>query len=446
MFPAVAHHRALSGFEILAPLGSGGAGQVFLARSKAGRRVAIKVLSDARERDDAFARALAREASLCVRLTHPAIVQVRAFVEDEGFAAIVFDYVEGVALARLVRLCAAVGARLPDRVAWYVVGSVLSALAHAHAQRDEHGESAPIVHRDVTPSNVLISFDGDVKLADFGIAKMLGVSPATQFGLVKGTLGCMAPEQARGEAVDERADVYAAGLLAWRLATGRAPFDATLTEVELLRAMRYPRIKPLAAIRPDLPEGVTRAVAAALAPELSDRVLRAEEFAAVVRASMDTHRGHAELAELLHLWRGVLVRSAPGVAAGTESSADCRQPTMNYEQVAAMDEEPSSDGPTVEAHALPGGEDLWKALATRQSLGLPRATLGSESAIRAPDASGASREMPPLLVPPLREVPIRSGDDLSGRRRRRRVEWTVLGLLLIGAALVVWRMLGRGHG
>jgi serine/threonine protein kinase len=456
MFPAKDHHPALQGFEILAPLGSGGAGEVFLARSKAGRRVAIKVLSDARERDEAFARALAREASLCVRLNHPAIVQVRAFVEDEGFAAIVFDYVEGVSLARLLRLCSAVGARLPDRVAWHVVERVLSALAYAHAQRDEHGEPAPIVHRDVSPSNVLISFDGDVKLADFGIAKMLGVSPATQFGLVKGTLGCMAPEQARGEPVDERADVYAAGLLAWRLGTGRTPFKDTLTEAELLRAMRYPHIKPLAALRPDLPERITRGVAAALAPERAERIARAEELAADVRESVDIDRGHAELADLLRMWRATLVRNAPGVAPSTDSSGSQKQPTMNYEQVAAMDEEPSSEGPTIEAHALPGGDELWKALAARGPLALPPvATSGSDSGIRAANAMHLVKETPSLPVPPLRDVVIsfeeeppptpRTDPSFRGNSRRRRAWLVALGLLamLFGAALA-WGIFASG--
>jgi serine/threonine protein kinase len=411
MFPAIAQHRALSGFEILEPLGSGGAGQVFLAKSKGGRRVAIKVLSDARERDEAFARALAREASLCVRLTHPAIVQVRAFVEDEGFAAIVFDYVEGIALARLLRFCSAVGARLPDRVAWHVVERVLSALAFAHAQKDEQGEPAPIVHRDVSPSNVLISFGGDVKLTDFGIAKMLGVSPATQFGLVKGTLGCMAPEQARGEAVDERADVYAAGLLAWRLGTGRAPFKASLTEVELLRAMRHPRIKPLAALRPDLPERITRAVELALAAERGERTLRAEEFAAEVRASMDTDRGHTELRDLLHRWRGALARHSPALSS-TDSSSNHKQPTMNYEQVAAMDDEPAHDGPTLETHALPGDDALWKALAMQGTLGLPpAASPASEGPMRSAEAVRVAKETPMLPLAPLRDVEIAPVDE-----------------------------------
>src|SRR5580704_3502378 len=230
MFPKSEPPPALRGFEILDRLGAGGAGQVFLARSRAGKLVAIKTLTDERQasHDEAFSQALSREASLCVRLNHPAIVQVRAFVEEDGFAALVFEYVEGVALVRLLRFCARHGVRLPDRAAWHVVERVLAGLAYAHAQKDEALKPAPIVHR--------------------------GVSPATRLGLVKGTLGCMSPEQARGEDVTQRADVYAAGLLAWRLATGRTPFAKFKDdEVELLRAMRNPRLRPLSALRPDLP-------------------------------------------------------------------------------------------------------------------------------------------------------------------------------------------------
>jgi serine/threonine protein kinase len=407
VFPTAAQHRALDGFEILRPLGSGGAGQVFLAKSRGGRRVAIKVLSDARERDDAFASALAREASLCARLTHPAIVQARAFVEDEGFAAIVFDYVEGVALSRLLRFCSALGARLPDRIAWHVVERVLAALAYAHTQKDENGAASPIVHRDVSPSNVLISFEGDVKLTDFGIAKMLGVSPTTQFGLVKGTLGCMAPEQARGEPVDERADVYAAGLLAWRLATGRAPFKINQTEAELLRAMRYPRIKPLPALRPDLPESLAQAVAAALIPEARDRTIRAGELAAEVRASIAVDCGRAELAALLERWRAALDRpSLTGSTSSTDSSMNHKHVTLNYDEAAAMDDGPPSDGPTLDTHALPGDEELWKSFSAQGALGLPRASASeSEAALPSAAALRIAKETPFPPHVPMRNVP-----------------------------------------
>ncbi len=422
MFPA-AQHRALSGFEILRPLGSGGAGQVFLAKSRGGKRVAIKVLSDARERDEAFATALSREASLCVRLTHPAIVQVRAFVEEEGFAAIIFDYVDGIALSRLLRFCSALGARLPDRIAWHVVERVLSALAFAHAQKDDKGEPAPIVHRDVSPSNVLISFVGDVKLTDFGIAKMLGVSPTTQFGLVKGTLGCMAPEQARGEPVNERADVYAAGLLAWRLATGRTPFKVSQNDAELLRSMRHPRLKPLEALRPDLPERLVQAVAAALVPEQAERTIRAEHLAAEVRASFDMDRGRSELATLLERWRAALEPAASGGATSTDSSADHKHQTLNYEEAAAIDDGPESDGPTVELHALPGDDALWKALSEQSGTVFPRAsTTESEVVAPTPGALRVAKETPFPALKPLREVPIAFGDAAAAEKPGGRAE------------------------
>jgi serine/threonine-protein kinase len=356
--------RALSGFDILERLGAGGAGEVYLARSPAGQLVAIKTVTDARleshggDAVDSFAR----EAAVCVRLRNPCIVKVRAFLEEPGFAALVFEYVPGVALARVLRFCQGKAIRLPDRAAWHIVERMLTALAYAHGFHDEAGAPTPIVHRDVSPSNVLLDWSGGVKIADFGIAKVLGVSSGTRYGIVKGTLGCMAPEQARGEPVDERADVYAAGLLAWRLATGRVPFRKHLKdEFELLRAMRNPRFPPLAVLRPDLPEPLLRAVERALEPEREERKITANEMADVVRASVDVAQGHQELATLLEDWRSALEqtvkRAAPGEASlGDSSDSSTRRAahTLRYEEVAlAFDDDVPDDGPTFEAHALP---------------------------------------------------------------------------------------------
>lgn len=364
MFPNVVQHPLLAEFEILGRLGAGAAGQVFLAKSRSGRKVAIKILRESTEGDEVAFEALAREATLSVRLSHPAICQVRAFVEGEGLAALILDYVEGPPLARLMRLGNALGARLPDRVAWHVVERILAALSYAHSQRDESGALAPIIHRDLSPSNVLIDWTGDVKITDFGIAKMLGVSPATRYGLVKGTLGCMAPEQARGEPVDERADVYAAGLLAWRLATGRVPFDPRMVEAELLRAMRYPRLRPLSALRSDLPKELLLAIEVALAPDLGQRTLDATELHRIVTRSMDVERGRAELSELLDRWRAHLerVKSPRDTASrSTDSSGDKKIPTLRYEEVSVLEQDYPTDSPTVEAHALPGDEAVWAA-------------------------------------------------------------------------------------
>ncbi|MGD0678070.1 MAG: serine/threonine-protein kinase [Polyangiaceae bacterium] len=353
MFPRESFPVAIEGFEVLERLGAGAVGEVFLARSPGGRLVAIKTIAGAMRNDDQFADSFAREASVCARLRHPCIVQVRAFREHEGVAALVFEYVPGVALARVVRLCESRGVRLPDRAAWRIVERVLSALAYAHGFRDERGQPTPIVHRDVSPSNVLLDWTGGVKIADFGIAKVLGVSPATRFGLVKGTLGCMAPEQARGEPVDERADAYAAALLAWRLSTGRNPFGrGEMDDFELLRAMRNPRIKPLSVIRPDLPASVLYAITQALEPEPARRAMNAGELASIIRAEIDVDGGEAELGALLARWKPILERS---VKRSTADANDRKvEHTLRYEEVAlAFDDDPAADAPTFEGHALP---------------------------------------------------------------------------------------------
>src|SRR5579859_6257947 len=384
MFPSEQLPRALAGFDILQRLGVGGGGEVFLARSPGGRLVAIKTIADERRAEASRAEALAREASVCARLKHPCIVQVRAFLQEPGFAGLVFEYVPGVALTRVLRLCQARGLRLPDRAAWHIVERVLVALAYAHAFRDDSGQPMPIVHRDVSPANVLLDWSGGGKIADFGIAKILGVSTGTRVGVVKGTLGCMAPEQARGEAVDERADVYAAALLAWRLATGRVPFGKhQRDEWELLRAMRNPRFPPLATLRPDLPEPLLDAVARALEPERERRTITAAEFADVVRANVDVAAGWIQLASLLDKWKGALERavrrperaqssgggtpaaSSSGDVASldTESSGDRVAMTLRYEEVAlAFDDDAPEDARTFEAHALPSDPAMLAAM------------------------------------------------------------------------------------
>jgi serine/threonine protein kinase len=256
--------------------------------------------------------------------------------------------------------------RLPDRAAWHIVERVLTALAYAHNFCDDGNQATPIVHRDVSPSNILLDWSGGVKIADFGIAKVLGVSPGTRLGIVKGTLGCMAPEQARGDAVDERADVYAAALLAWRIATGRVPFGKhQKDEYELLRAMRNPRIKPLSVLRPDLPEALLDGVARALEPERDQRTITAAELADIVRASIDVGAGWLELANLLDTWKRALertVRRVPGLESGDSSGGRVAQ-TLRYEEVAlAFDDDAPADGPTFEAHALPSDPHVLAAM------------------------------------------------------------------------------------
>lgn len=337
----------LEGFEVLERIGRGGAAQVYLARSPAGKLVAIKVLSADIDDDDG---ALAREASMCARLTHPAIVQLRTLIDQAGISALVFEYVRGVALGRVLRVCQRRSVRLPDAAGWHIVERVLSALAYAHAQKDDAHRPAPIVHRDVSPANVLIDWEGQVKLGDFGLAKWVGNSGSTKLGMVKGTLGCMAPEQARGEQVTERADVYAAALLAWQLTTGRAPFAKfRRDEMEMLRAMRNPRFRPLSQLRSDLPAPVLEAFTRALELEPTKRDISADALARIVREHFDLEKGKSQLSELLYAWRDALERTVTKTSASATKERDDELgllsgeqsiQTMRYEDVALAFDEP----------------------------------------------------------------------------------------------------------
>jgi serine/threonine protein kinase len=437
MFPREPRAVVLDGFDVLERLGAGAVGEVFLARSRSGKLVAIKTIAGALRGDPGAADAIAREASVCARLRHPCIVQVRAFLEGEGdgVAALVSEYVPGVALARMLRLGEGRGVRLPDRAAWYVVERVLSALAYAHEFCDENGRPTPIVHRDLSPSNVLLDWEGAVKISDFGIAKVLGVSPMTRFGLVKGTPGCMAPEQARGEPVDERADVYAAALLAWRLATGRVPFGRQAgDEFELIRAMRNPRIKPLGVIRPQLPGPLLYAIARALEPERDRRAITAAELADVVRAYADVPAGQRELAALLESWRPALARGVkrPHEPDSGHEAAEVAH-TMRYDEIAlGSDEETPHDAPTVEAHALPSEPSAHGSTASEAGE-RDEEEFDRDDGIASPlpPASTESGEIGPEIRPDAPRAP-----------PRRSFVWALVLVLLVLVVLVVAGLAG----
>ncbi len=436
MFPKDAPPSTIGDFEVLDHLGVGGAASVYLARSKGGRLVAIKVLSET-SGDAEVGEQLAREASLCVRLKHPAIVQVRAFVEDHGVSALVFEYVHGVALGRLLRFLAASGKRLPDRAAWHVVERVLSALAYAHAQVDDDKHHAPIVHRDVSPSNVLVDWSGDVKLTDFGMAKMLGVSPSTRLGLVKGTLGCMAPEQARGEPVDERADVYAGALLAWRIATGLAPYAKFQDdEIELVRAMRNPHLPPLGQLRGDLPYALIEAIACALQADPRDRTISAEELRNVVRANIDVAEGQNELATLIEGSRESLERTVSRDGERSESGpvSGRAEMTVRYEELAlSFDEE----GDTQTRMSRAQLDAPLRAFPPMASVPPPAPTH--------PRSVQDARKIDTIAPPPRRPSAASSGDfaEITRQTERRKAlpVWVLLGIavaLTLSMAALAW--------
>jgi serine/threonine-protein kinase len=267
------------------------------------RTVVLKRLLSEHQGDPEFARMFTREASAYARLGHPAVVRLFDFFESGGQLVMVLEYVDGVSLAKLLTLTFQAGGRVEDQPALYVALRIFDALAAAHDARDPAtGDLTPVIHRDVNPSNVLLPWDGQGKLADFGIAKIAdpGSESETKTGYIKGTYGYMAPEQVRGERITIRTDVYAASLVLWELLAHRKAIQTEkLPEMEILRAMAEPNLPSLDVLRPELPEVLREAISRGLEPNPARRAITAEEMASVLRDHTDVERARQALARML---------------------------------------------------------------------------------------------------------------------------------------------------
>jgi serine/threonine-protein kinase len=268
-------------YQIVARLKSGGMATLFLAqrRGAAGfqRFVAIKVVHPHLASDPAFVRMFVDEALLSARIVHPNVVHVEELGEAEGTYFLVMEYVHGCSLSLLVRALARRKRMLAPDVATHIAMKVADGLHAAHETRGDKGELLGVVHRDVSPQNVLISYQGHVKLIDFGIAKAAGRSQQTEAGSIKGKFRYMAPEQAWGRSVDRRSDVFALGIVLWELLTGRPLFEAE-NDLLVLEKVRHPRVEPPSVYAPHVPPELDAVVLSALAEDPAARPATAQEF------------------------------------------------------------------------------------------------------------------------------------------------------------------------
>ena len=292
-------------YRILRRLATGATSDVLLARAEGPygfeRVVVLKLLLRQFRQDERFEQMFVREASAYARLTHPAIVRLYDFFAERDELVLVLEYVDGLPLNKLRALLRPLGGRLVDNASIYTAWRIFSALAAAHAAKDPlSGEFGPVIHRDINPSNVLIPWDGHVKIADFGMAKVSGLDSEAPSGLVKGTYGYVAPEQARGQKVTIRADVYVGCLLLWELLTARKAFvRGTGSDLEFLRMIAQSRLPSLASLRPDLPRPLLDVVERGLQSDPDRRALQADEVCSVLRSVTDLDDGHGALVATL---------------------------------------------------------------------------------------------------------------------------------------------------
>lgn len=281
---------------------------VYLARTRlvadTFRSAALKILHQKLAADDGAGLAdLIAEAKLASAIRHPNVVPVLSVEEDPPWVALVMEYVEGETISGLVRAARAKGEKLPARVAGAVLADVLAGLHAAHEASDD-GRPLNLVHRDVSPQNVLVGLDGRARLTDFGIAKVERTN-ATATGLVKGKTGYMAPEQIAGLELDRAVDVWAAAVVTWELVAGERLYNGEPMPT-MLRIVNEvaPRLR---AAHPEVPIALDEVVASALAHDPKKRPPTADAFR---RALVDAWAEYGGLADPDEV--GSYVRSLAG--------------------------------------------------------------------------------------------------------------------------------------
>jgi eukaryotic-like serine/threonine-protein kinase len=248
------------------------------------RTVAVKRLHDAFAKDPDFIAMFMDEARLAARIHHPNVVTTLDVVEADGVLVLVMEYLHGETLSRLLRFASRDGEKVPLDIASAIVCDALHGLHAAHEATAETGAPLDLVHRDVSPQNLLVGAEGITRVVDFGVAKAVGQVHTTREGQLKGKIAYMAPEQLLGEPVDRRADVYAAGIVLWELLT-QAPLFASDSDGGTLRkALAHTPALP-SSIDPRVPRALDEVVMTALARDPAARFATARDMAQALEAS-----------------------------------------------------------------------------------------------------------------------------------------------------------------
>ena len=280
--------------ELLVRIGRGGMATVWVAREhrqqpNEDRLVAVKAMLPDLAEETEFVRMFLDEVRLVRSIRHPNVVNVYDVGEHEGVMWMSMEWVEGESLHTVI---AEAGKRraIPPEMAVRIIADAAAGLHAAHELRDENGALRGVVHRDISPHNILIGTNGDVKLVDFGVARSVGrVSEATRAGQLKGKFGYMSPEQARGKAIDRRSDLFALGIVLFELTTSRRLFRGE-SDIETLKLVISSRIPRPSSFDPKYPAELERIVLKALERDATLRYQTAQELESDLRSYLKTER------------------------------------------------------------------------------------------------------------------------------------------------------------
>jgi serine/threonine protein kinase len=377
--------QAFGNYQLIKKLATGGMAEVWLAKQTGiegfNRHVVVKRILPHLAEDPEFVQMFLNEAKIASRFNHPNIAQIYDLGENSGQYFIAMEFIHGEDLGRVMRRAWSTGQWVARHIALRIVADSCQGLHYAHTRLDERGQPLRVVHRDISPQNILISFDGAVKVVDFGIAKASDQVSNTKSGAIKGKFAYMAPEQAAGKPLDARSDLFALGLVLYELVTGVRPLkrDSELATLQAALECKIDAPSAVAEVPPELDDIVMRALAKA--PD--DRYVDAREMQRAIEQYLLNAKELATSAEVSELM---------GALFADRLSEEARLGTPN----------PSTDSST--SNPIP-----------------PSYSGPAQSVTVPPERSSAERTDAPVRAAPsmtvdedLEPEPIETGDDASG--------------------------------
>ncbi len=397
-------------YEVLAKLASGGMAEIFLARtqSSAGveRYVVLKRVHKHRATDIKFVHMFLDEARLASQLQHPNIAQVFDTGKLGDTYFFTMEYVHGETVRELLHRSYDVQRPIPIGCTLTIIAGAAAALQHAHDRVGHDGLPLGIVHRDVSPSNLIVSYEGNVKIVDFGVAKAAHRSVETQSGTVKGKMGYMAPEQCRGGAVDRRCDLFSLGIVMWELLVGERLFKRA-TDFESMEAVVSEPTPPPSSLRPEVPPTLDAVVLKLLAKAARDRYQTADEVLEALEAVATSTGNQISVAGVRRYLRDLFGQP--------------QEPWIELRRGAEKEE-----AVTVTGAPINGRPDMLE--------------LEGDELDRLRDLSAVVRDSMPIRVPvaaiAAAKEPTSNGETTSDMRPLRRRRWPIVAALL-GSAMAV---------
>jgi serine/threonine protein kinase len=266
-------------------------GEIHKSVDDSGRPIALKTILQEHQGDQTFRDLFIREAEVTFQLDHPNIVRAYRFDHLGRQLVLALEYLEGVNVKDILREVYARKLMIPVPIAVAIMQRVLYGLHYAHSKKDSRGNELGIIHRDLNPSNVFVTYTGEVKILDFGISKATQkeVHQLTPFGELRGKMCYLSPEQVRGTDIDARSDIFTAGIVFWEILTGR-PLYLRKSDQEVMEAIGRAEYEPISSLRSDIPDGLERAIQRALTSKSNSRYKTALDFAHALDEVMEPYR------------------------------------------------------------------------------------------------------------------------------------------------------------